>query len=53
MKNIALILLTTPASIAFCHENHGLAGNHWHSSDTWGFVVLAVAVTLLVAGRSK
>jgi hypothetical protein len=53
MKKIAILLAGTLATAAFSHENHGLTGSHWHSSDVWSFVVLAVALTLLVAGRSK
>ena len=30
---------------AFAHDGHGLAGIHWHATDTWGFV----AVTAMIA----
>ena len=33
------------ATAAFAHDGHGLAGLHWHATDTWGFV----AVTAMIA----
>ena len=33
------------ATAAFAHDGHGLAGIHWHATDTWGFV----AVTAMIA----
>jgi hypothetical protein len=46
MKNIVTTLpLLLAAQLALAHEGHGLPGpSHWHASDTWGFVVAAVAV---------
>lgn len=42
------------SSSALAHDGHGLAGSHWHASDTLGFVVLAVALgVLLWATRRK
>ena len=39
---------------ALAHEGHGLAGPHWHATDTWGFVVTAVlAGAALWFGRKK
>jgi hypothetical protein len=32
-------LLSAPA---FAHEGHGLFGTHWHASDAWGFLIVAV-----------
>lgn len=38
----ASMLLTTQA---LAHDGHGLgASSHWHNTDAWGFVALAVAV---------
>jgi len=31
---------------ALAHDGHGLTGSHWHASDTWGVIALAVAVGL-------
>ncbi len=39
-------LLATTA--AFAHEGHGLAGTHWHASDTLGFVVVAALAVVAV-----
>ncbi|MFZ3139827.1 hypothetical protein [Polaromonas sp.] len=37
----ASLLLTTKA---LAHDGHGLAGSHWHNTDAWGFVTLALMV---------
>jgi hypothetical protein len=34
------------ATSAIAHDGHGLTGTHWHASDAWGFVLLAVLVAL-------
>lgn len=44
MNRILIALLALAASPGFAHEGHGLFGAHWHASDAWGFVVLAVLV---------
>lgn len=46
----AAALATTPA---LAHEGHGLFGTHWHASDAWGFVLLAVLVALGVWSSRK
>ncbi len=33
-----------PARVLFAHDRHGLDGSHWHASDVFGFVLLAVAI---------
>ncbi|MDD2545202.1 MAG: hypothetical protein PHI55_02845 [Burkholderiaceae bacterium] len=43
-KFIAYCALLACSGAAFGHEGHGLAGGHWHASDSGGFVALAVAV---------
>ena len=35
------------ATAVFAHDGHGLAGMHWHATDTLGFI--AVAAMLAVA----
>jgi hypothetical protein len=35
----AMLLLPT---WALAHEGHGTSGAHWHATDAWGFVMLAV-----------
>lgn len=57
-KSSALIALSALASwpfAVFAHDGHGLSGSHWHASDTWGLVVLAVGLALVVglSGRDK
>ena len=44
LKPIAAYALATSAGAAFAHEGHGLLGPHWHATDLWGFVALALAV---------
>lgn len=40
----ALLLSTAPA---WAHEGHGMPGlSHWHNSDTFGFVAIAVVMGL-------
>jgi len=40
--------------LAMAHEGHGAQGVHWHATDTWGFVALAVvAAAALWFGRRK
>ncbi|NDE74363.1 MAG: hypothetical protein EB064_10770 [Betaproteobacteria bacterium] len=47
-------MVTWPRAV-FAHDGHGLSGSHWHASDTWGLVVLAVGLALVVglSGRDK
>ena len=28
---------------AIAHEGHGESGVHWHATDAWGFIIVAVA----------
>ena len=34
-------------SRALAHDGHGLAGSHWHATDSWG--LLCVAALIVVA----
>ncbi|CAG0931749.1 hypothetical protein PLCT1_01887 [Planctomycetaceae bacterium] len=34
--------LAVPPWLAAAHDGHGLGGAHWHATDVWGFVALAV-----------
>ena len=42
MKTALMLIFMN--STAHAHEGHGLWGTHWHASDTWGFLVLAVVL---------
>jgi hypothetical protein len=43
MKSLLLAALAIPlASIA--HDGHGPSGVHWHATDVWGFIALAIAL---------
>jgi hypothetical protein len=35
-------------ALALAHDGHGLAGLHWHASDTWGFVVVVALAAAAV-----
>lgn len=49
---IAAVAALGAAGAALAHEGHGLAGAHWHATDTMGYVALAVIVAAaLWAGR--
>jgi hypothetical protein len=53
MTRLALLslALSTPA---LAHDGHGVAGTHWHATDTWGFVVtLALVGVALWFSRRK
>lgn len=44
IKTAALSAIVTLANTALAHDGHGLSGSHWHSTDAWGFVTLALAI---------
>lgn len=33
---------------ALAHDGHGLSGGHWHATDAWGLVGLALALAAAV-----
>ena len=33
---------------SFAHDGHGMAGMHWHATDAWGFVAVAVMVAVAI-----
>ncbi len=39
---LAASALLTAASSAWAHDGHGLGGSHWHTTDSLGFVAVAV-----------
>jgi MYXO-CTERM domain-containing protein len=40
---LAAALSTLPLAVV-AHDGHGLTGPHWHATDAWGFVALAVVL---------
>jgi hypothetical protein len=49
-------LLSLLPSLAFAHEGHGIEGaSHYHATDVWGFVSIAVAAAVVwwFTGRDK
>ncbi len=46
-KLLALCAATAAAAPSMAHDGHGLIGSHWHGTDAWGFIALA-----LIAGAA-
>jgi hypothetical protein len=44
IKTAVLSATTAISTSALAHDGHGLLGSHWHSTDAWGFVALALAI---------
>jgi hypothetical protein len=42
-KLLAICTTFIAAAPALAHDSHGLTGSHWHGTDAWGFVALALA----------
>ena len=55
MRRIPFLAATLAALPAFAHEGHGLAGSHWHATDTFGLLLVgglaALAVWFTRGGR--
>ena len=45
---VALSSLLAATGMALAHDGHGLQGSHWHPTDAWGSVALAVVVTVAI-----
>ncbi len=46
-KRSSLLLLALPSLPALAHEGHHLPGaHHWHATDVFGYVALAVVIGL-------
>jgi len=55
MKKLTTLLSLSPL-LANAHEGHGIEGtSHYHATDVWGFVALAVAAVVVwwFTGRGK
>jgi hypothetical protein len=48
-KLIAAGALFTCATGVFAHEGHAVSTLHWHATDTFGLVVIAVLAAVAVA----
>jgi hypothetical protein len=49
-------LITLLPTLALAHEGHGIEGaSHYHATDVWGFVSIAVAAAVVwwFTGRDK
>jgi hypothetical protein len=45
-KMIAAGALLVRAGAGFAHEGHGLAGSHWHATDTFGLLLVGALAAL-------
>ena len=48
LKYIASSAILTWAGGALAHDGHGLPGSHWHTTDSLGFVAVAVLAAAAV-----
>ena len=54
MKALLCAAALTACAFAQAHTGHGMAGQHWHATDAWGFALLgAVVVATLWFNRGK
>ncbi|WP_290872123.1 hypothetical protein [Aquabacterium sp.] len=52
--SLAALPASLLASTAWAHEGHGLDGfSHWHPTDAWGFVAMAIVGAALWFGGRK
>jgi hydrogenase/urease accessory protein HupE len=47
-KLTVLLALLTGADTLFAHDGHGMTGAHWHATDLFGFVAMAVLVAVVI-----
>ncbi len=47
-RPLVAAVLALAALPALAHDGHGLTGGHWHATDAWGLVGLAIALTVAV-----
>ena len=47
-RYVAACASSIGCTVSFAHDGHGLAGMHWHATDAWGFVAIAVMVTVAI-----
>lgn len=38
-------------SALFAHDGHGMAGTHWYTTDSWGFVLVVTVAVWVIAGQ--
>ncbi len=49
---ILLVLVLSFFNIAFAHDGHGqITSSHWHSTDVFGFVAIALVLALIYFKR--
>jgi hypothetical protein len=52
-RRLAIAALAASPFIAVAHDGHGLSGAHWHATDLWGFVALAVIAAAVAWHQRK
>ena len=54
MTRFAFSLALLAPTLVFAHEGHGSSGTHWHATDSFGFVLVAVLAAVAIwFGRKK
>ena len=53
MRTVIASSLAALGAAALAHEGHGAPAVHWHATDLWGFVALALLVGAAIWWRSK
>ena len=53
MKNIFATMVCLYALTTRAHDGHGWVGGHWHASDAFGLVALAVVVAVALCLSRK
>lgn len=55
IKMLAVAPLCIGAAAVFAHEGHGLAGTHWHATDTFGLLLVGglAALAIWLSGGGK
>jgi hypothetical protein len=44
----AAAALLASSTVTLAHDGHGLAGSHWHPTDTAGFAVVALLAGMAI-----
>jgi len=53
MSAVLALAMALAPFVAAAHDGHGLAAAHWHATDAWGWVALAVAAGAAIWWRGR
>jgi hypothetical protein len=48
MKALFATVTVFAAALVQAHDGHGLAAEHWHATDAWGFLLIGVVIALWI-----